>query len=185
MYKLVSQLVIYRNAGEDRILANLARVCRDFEKGEYQKEELVGRILDEIHALLDLATTYGFNQNLWHCYLAYLLGMTETPFTLVSEKVGANDGSVNIFARQDFAVFKQLFDYDFSPMERELGISYFTVIQDYQAVVKESRIYNKSVSEKVIALAKAVDQAQNVDEVFKAVTDFYFRYGVEIGRAHV
>ena len=178
MYKLVSQLVIYRNAGDDRILANLARVCRDFEKGEYQKEELVGRILDEIHALLDLATTYGFNQNLWHCYLAYLLGMTETPFTLVSEKVGANDGSVNIFARQDFAVFKQLFDYDFSPMERELGISYFTVIQDYQAVVKESRIYNKSVSEKVIALAKAVDQAQNVDEVFKAVTDFYFCYGV-------
>ena len=32
------------------------------------------------------------------------------------EKVGANEGSVNNFVQSDFRVFKELFDYDFSPL---------------------------------------------------------------------
>ena len=178
MYRLCSRLIIYRNAADDEILSGLAKACRDFDGGHYDKEELTGRILDQIHRLLDLATTYGFNNNLWHCYLAYLLAMTETPFTLVSEKVGANEGSVNIFAKQDLAIFKQLFDYDFSRLEEGLDINYFTVISHYQAVVKEERVYNRSVSEKVLSLSEAIENAQSVDALYSAVTDFYFRYGV-------
>ena len=118
MYRLTSKLIVYREIGEESILMQLSDVCRAFDRGDYDREELTARVLDQIHRLLDLATRYGFNKNLWHNYLAFLLAMTETPFTLVSEKVGANEASVNHFVKNDLRVFRQLFDYDFGPLEK-------------------------------------------------------------------
>lgn len=178
MYRLTSKLIIYRGIGEDSILFRLADICRRFKTGNYEKEALVTEILDQINRLLDVATRYGFDDNLWHNYLAYLLAMTETPFTLVSEKVGANEGSVNAFARNDLAIFRQLFDYDFSEMEKELGIDCFTVISSYRAVVKQERIFNKSVSDKVRELSRSIERTRTTDEIYEVVTDFYRRYGV-------
>ena len=130
MYNLVSKLIIYRNIGKDSILYRLAEICREFDSGRFDKADLANRILEEIHRLLDIATTYGFDKNLWHNYLAFLLAMTETPFTLVAEKKGAVDGTVNEFAKNDFSVFRKLLDYDFSLMEEELDLSCFSLIQD-------------------------------------------------------
>ena len=149
MHRLTSKLIIYRNIGEDSILFKLADICRRFyegEFGEYDREQLTTDIFAQIHRLLEVSTKYGFDNNLWHNYLAFLLATTENPFTLVSEKVGANEGTVNEFAKNDFAVFKKLFDYDFSPIEEALGTNCFDVIQNYRAVVKKERIFNKSVS---------------------------------------
>lgn len=178
MYELTSKLIIYRAIGKDSILYRLSDIFRRFHGGDYRKEELTSEILDQVNRLLDLATTYGFNHNLWHNYLAYLLAMTETPFTLVSEKVGANEGSVNEFARNDFAIFRQLFDYDFSYIEEELGIHCFSVLENYSAVVKKEQIYNKSVSEKVQELSAAIEKAKGPEELYAVITDFYRRYGV-------
>ncbi|MCI7413326.1 ATP-binding protein [Hornefia butyriciproducens] len=178
MYSLISKLIIYRNIGSDSILFRLADICRRFKAGEYAREELTSEILEQINRLLEVSTRYGFNKNLWHNYLAYLLAMTVTPFTLVSEKVGANDGSVNEFAKNDFAVFKQLFDYDFSAMEKELGIRCFSIIENYRAVVKSSQIFNRNVSEKVQELSESIERTADPEELYRVVTDFYRRYGV-------
>lgn len=178
MYRLTSKLIIYRNIGRDSILFRLSEICQKFEEGNYEKEALITDILDQIHHLLDLATKYGFDQNLWHNYLAFLLATTENPFTLVSEKVGANRGSVNQFARNDFAIFRKLFDYDFSPMEKELGINCFSIIENYQAVGKKEQIFNKSVSEKVQELSRKFAGAKDEEETYRIVTDFYKDYGV-------
>lgn len=178
MYRYTSKLIIYSDLGEDSILLRLADICRRFDGGEYSQTEIISDILREIHRLLDLATRYGFDKNLWHNYLAFLLATTETPFTLVSEKVGANDGSVNLFAMNDLRIFKELFDYDFSPLENALGINCFTVIEHFQAVAKKEQIYNKSVSEKVQELSENLERAQTDEELYAAVTEFYQKYGV-------
>ena len=178
MYRLTSKLIIYRQIPKDSILFRLSDICRRFAEGSYEKEELIGEILDEINRLLDVATKYGFDKNLWHNYLAFLLAMTETPFTLVSEKVGAHEGSVNRFAMNDFAVFRQLFHYDFSRIEEKLGISCFSVISDYHSVGKAERIFNKSVSDKVRALSEAIECSADEKEMFDVVTAFYRDYGV-------
>ncbi len=179
MYQLTSKLIIYRRAiRKNSILYRLADICRRFDQNDYSREELTGEILDEINRLLDVATTYGFNHNLWHNYLAYLLAMTETPFTLVSEKAGPQDGTVNDFARNDFRIFKQLFDYDFSEMEKTLGLTCFSTIENYDAVVKSERVFNRNVSEKVQELSKLIEGARSDDELYDAVTGFYRRYGV-------
>lgn len=178
MYRLISKLVIYRNAGEDSILFRLADICQQFYAGEYIKENLITEIYIEINRLLDIATCYGFDKNLWHNYLAFILAMSENPFTLVSEKTGANEGTVNVFAKSDFLIFKQLFDYNFSEIENALGINCFSIILDYKAVVKSGQISNKSVSEKVQELSEAIENATDEKQIYNIVTGFYRKYGV-------
>ena len=156
MYRLISKLIIYRGIGEESILHCLAQICRRFDEGSYDREELTGEIYEQVHRLLDLATKYGFNRNLWHNYLAFLIATTETPFTLVSEKVGANEGSVNAFALNDFKIFLELFRYDFSKIESALGINCFTILENYSAVGKPERVFNRSVSEKVQELSARI-----------------------------
>lgn len=50
----------------------------------------------------------------------------ENSFSLITERVGELDGTVNHFAKSDFGVFRALFHYDFSAIERDLGIDCFT-----------------------------------------------------------
>lgn len=178
MYRLTSKLVIYRNFGEDSILFHLADICERFSAGTDRKEDLITEIYTQINRLLEVSTRYGFDKNLWHNYLAFLLAMNENPFSLVSEKVGANEGTVNEFARNDFRIFKQLFDYDFSWLEQELEISCFSIILNYKAVVKSEQIYNKSVSQKVQKLSAEIEKASTEEALYRAITGFYLEYGV-------
>lgn len=178
MFREASKLVIYRNLKEDSILFQLAKICEDFESGNYVKEDLNTRIYVEINKLLDVATKYGFDENLWHNYLAYILATNENPFSITCEKVGATNGTVNQFARSDFKIIKALFDYDFSKMEQELGINCFSVVLNYTAVKKVERRYNKNVSDKVQELSKKIEAAKDEEEIFELVTNFYKTYGV-------
>lgn len=178
MYRLTTKLIIYRKINTNSILFRLAEVCRQFNTGSYDAEALTGDVLTEINRLLDVATKYGFNGNLWHNYIAFLLAMTETPFTLVCEKNGASSGSVKEFAKSDLEVFRQLLDYDFKPLEQALGINCFSVIENYQAVEKKEQIYNKSVSEKVQELSREIEKASDGTDMYRIVTAFYKRYGV-------
>lgn len=178
MYRQIAKLVIYRNLEQDSILLRLSDICEQFAEGNYHKEALVNQIYAEIHKLLDISTQYGFDCNLWHCYLAYLLATNENPFSITMEKTGAMEGSVNTFAKGDFAIFKKLFDYDFSALEKELDIDCFSTILHYHAIEKKEQRYNKSVSDKVRVLAKQIDKAESAQEIFQIVTDFYKDYGV-------
>ncbi|MBR0410239.1 MAG: ATP-binding protein [Eubacterium sp.] len=178
MFREVSKLILYRQLGEDSILTNLTRIFKSFDSCHYRSEELITDIYREVKKLLDLGTTYGFDKNLWHNYLTFVLITNENSFSLTSEKVGANDGTVNHFAKNDFQVFMNLFHYDFSPIEETLGIDCFSTLLHYRAIGKKERMYNKNVSIKVQALSDQLAAAGNVDEFFDAVTGFYRDYGV-------
>lgn len=177
MYNLISKLIVYKNI-DDEILLELSRIFREFEQGKQDKDELISDIYTQINNLLSLATTYGFNNNLWHNYLAYLLATTENPFTLVSEKVGKKEGSVNTFVKHDMKIFHELFNYDFTRIEEKLNIDCFTVISNYNAVIKKEQLYNNDVSFKVRELSANIEKTDNIDEMFNIVTSFYEKYGV-------
>ena len=178
MHRQVSKLILYRDLGEDSILRNLARIFQTFESCHYREEELVTDIYRQMKKLLDLGTDYGFDKNLWHNYLTYVLVTNENSFSITCEKHGAHDGTVNHFAKNDFRHFMNLFHYDFRMIEEALGIDCFSTILNYRAISKQERMYNKNVSEKVRALSDVLAAAENVEDLFKAVTDFYRDYGV-------
>lgn len=71
MYKETAKLVLYRSFGEHSILSELSQIFRDFDSGAASNAELIERIYAQIKALLDLATSYGFDENLWHNYLTF------------------------------------------------------------------------------------------------------------------
>ena len=66
----------------------------------------------------------------------------------------------------------------FPRLENELGIDCFTVITNYNAVVKGEQIFNKSVSEKVQELSQAIEQSEDDTELYQIITGFYKTYGV-------
>lgn len=186
MYKLISRLVVYKNLGENCLLEKMADVIREFDSlserqrgiNHIEKESIISKIYTLINELLDIATIYGFDNNLWQNYLAYLLISTENPFSITCEKAGAKEGTVNTFAKSDFKIFKDLFHYDFTRLEQELGINCFSVITNYKAIEKSSTRYNKSVSDKVKIISAQMASAKDENEIFTIVTDFYRDFGV-------
>ena len=177
MYREVAKLIIYGNH-EDTILMKMSDIFKKFDRDEETPDKLISDIYEQIKKILEVATDYGFDKNLWHNYLTFYLITNENPFSLTCEKVGANDGSVNEFAKNDFKVFMNLFNYDFRPIEAALGINCFSLISDYKAIVKKELMYNKNVSEKVQALSLKLETAKDENEFFNYVTDFYKAYGV-------
>ena len=178
MYRETAKLLLYSNLGEDAILTRMAEIFRDWEADAADKPALISRIYAQVKRLLDLATVYGFNRNLWQNYLTFLLMTNENSFTLTAERQGASEGSVNHFAKADFAIFKRLFDFNFGPIEQDLGIDCFTVLTNYTAIPKKAQMYYRTVSEKVQELSRAIDAADSADAVFELVTAHYRDCGV-------
>ena len=178
MYRETSKLLLYSKLGEDSILLRLSEIFYDWDHQACERSALIRRIYVEIKRILDLATTYGFDTNLWHNYLTFVLITNENSFSLTCERVGASEGSVNHFAKADFRIFKNLFDFDFTPIEADLGIDCFTVLSNYRAIPKKAQMYYRNVSEKVRALSAAIEQAKDENEIFDLVTAHYRDCGV-------
>jgi hypothetical protein len=120
MYREVAKLLLYRGLEKNGILLELADIFACWHKGTADAATLTQRIYTQMKRLLDTATLYGFDDNLWHNYLTYVLITNENSFSLTCERVGASDGTVNHFAKNDFKVFKRLFDFDFTAIEQAL-----------------------------------------------------------------
>lgn len=178
MYREIAKLILYGDIKEDTILYQMGEIFRKFETKEVSDAQLTREIYTQIKHLLNLATEFGFDHNLWHNYLTYFMITNENSFSITCEKIGANKGSVNHFAKNDFSAFKALFDYDFFQIEAALGIDCFTSISNYTAIVKKELMYNKNVSDKVQALSLRLEQAADGDAFFDIVTAFYKDYGV-------
>ncbi len=164
MYKELSKLMMYRELGEDSIILKLSDIIRDLSSDEYDKDALISRVYAAVHNLLEIATDYGFDKNLWHDYIAYTLVTNENPFSLTAERAGTVEGSVNNFAREDMRIFMHLYNYDFSNLEEAFGIDCFSTITNYKSVHKRHQVYNRNVSKKVRDISDSI-------EVINAVYD--------------
>ncbi len=176
MYREISRLMLYNRLGSSSVLLRLSRIIRDWKENCFEKDELIEQIYEQVRRILDLGTVCGFDGNLWHCYLTWLLMTDDNPFTRTCERVGSSEGSVNHFVRNDFAVFRRLFDYDFSTIEQDLEIDCFSVLSNYKAVPKRLRMYNQDVSHQVCTLSRAL-AAADVDDMFLLLTSYYKQYG--------
>ncbi len=178
MYKDISNLILYADVTPGNILSNFSDIFKCFSEKNVDKSDLIKKIYAQVKRILEVATNYGFDGNLWQNYLTFLLITNENPFSITCEKVGASVGSVNTLAKHDFEVFYKLFHYDFGEIESELGIDCFSLLTNYKAIAKKELMYNHNVSEKVQALSKKLDAAPDTDTFFDIVTGFYKDYGV-------
>ena len=182
MYQLISKFIVYRNIGKDSILYRIADIIKYYKKGACEKETAASLLLDEAYKIIDLGTKYRFDSDLWVSYITSLLATTENPFTLEAERRGVVNETFKNFALNDFAIFKKLIDYDFAPIENELGIDCFTAIKNYKksnentAGVEYS--YNHNSSKVLKELYDEIKDAKDENALYDTVMTFYKKYGV-------
>ena len=115
-----NELMLYKNMEYGEILKDITFLIDNYESEFYNKEDLRGLLFDCINELLELSVSHGFEGNLWHTYLTFLLASDENAYSTSCEIVGEIEGSLNEIALHDFAIFKEMFDYDFEELENVL-----------------------------------------------------------------
>lgn len=178
MYREIADLFMYGDLDADSILFKIGEIIEEFETTDYDKTKLRREIKTVLKSLLALATDFGFDQNLWHNYVAYFLMMNENPFSLICEKNRVKEGTVTQIVQEDFSAIRRIFFYDFGKIEKELEINSFSLISDYKAVEKKKNIYNWNVSAKVQKLSKELEEAADDKEFYECIIQFYSDYGV-------
>ena len=84
----IDELILYRNLENGAVLYEMAWIMEHYGDEEH-REELRERFFACMHELIDLAGRYGFEKNLWHAYLTFLLVNDENVFSRSCEIRGA------------------------------------------------------------------------------------------------
>lgn len=163
-------LVIYRNLEYQQLFEDMAKLLKEPALGEdhaYKAAGLAGQ-------LIELAVKYGFEGNLWHCFLAFCLANNENAYSTSCEIRGAAGGSLDLLAAADFSIFKELFDLDI----RVLNGPVWEMLAEYRPAQADSKVFNRRIRDRIVNLAVQLEQAENVEAFQRLVVDFYREFGV-------
>lgn len=173
-----NELMLYKNIEYGEILKDITFLIDNYESEFYNKEDLRGLLFDCINELLELSVSHGFEGNLWHTYLTFLLASDENAYSTSCEIVGEIEGSLNEIALHDFAIFKEMFDYDFEELEKSLDADCLKIIMDYKSGNSGGKVFNRRVRDRICDLSRALAATQNVDHFKRTLTQFYKEFGV-------
>ncbi len=174
----VNELMLYRHMEQEKILHDFAFLAGNYDSDYYNKEDLRGLLFDCANEILELAVSHGMEGNLWHNYLTFLLASDENAYSTSCEIVGEISGSINQAALHDCGIFKELFEYDFSELEKELGVSCMSLLQDFRALDGHGSVFNKRVRDRICELSVSLAETKNIEGFKKVLTQFYKEFGV-------
>lgn len=179
----VNELILYKNIEENSILNDMTFLMENYENEYYNKEDLKGLLFDVMNELLELSAEHGFEGNLWHDYLTYLLTSHENAYSTSCEIVGSAEGSINAIALHDFQIFLELFQYDFEPMQKVLGAKALALLWDFKGDNGHGKVFNRRIRDRICELAGHLAKvcgtdAEAAEEFKEIVTQFYKEFGV-------
>lgn len=173
-----NELMLYKNMEHGDILLDMTFLMENYENEYYNREDLRSLLFECVNELLEIAVRYGFEGNLWHAYLTFLLANHENAYSTSCEIVGQVRGSINQIVLHDFEVLKELFDYNFGPMEKTLNAECFSILLDYQNVNAAGKVFNKRIRDRICGLSRSLGEAAGVEEFRDCLTRFYQEFGV-------
>ena len=164
----IRERVIYRNLKHEELLEHMACLMGMAKcDGEPDPFSCAGQ-------LVDLAARYGFEGNLWHCFLALCLGDNENAYTTACEVRGAAGGTLDELAKGDFSIFKALFDFDLTSLSPSFV---WKQLADYRPAVQESRVFNRRIRDRLVKLAVMLGQAEDTESFQNHMVEFYRECG--------
>lgn len=171
-------LILYREFEDGKLFYDITWIMEHYRDAYYNKEDIESLFYECIGRLMELAESHGFTGNLWHNYMAFLLVNNENAYSRACEIRGAVKGSVNQIAAHDFAVLKEVFDFDMG-----LLCSYFAVdcagdILDYSGTDAGGKLFNRRIRDRIRELCDHLERAEDVTSFSDAVTAFYREFGV-------
>lgn len=165
----ISELVIYRKLKHEDLFEDMAGLMGLGKEG--QKADPFACAGE----LVELAVEYGFEGNLWHCFLALCLADNENAYTTTCEIRGNAGGTLDMLAKNDYRIFKALFDYD---LETPEPAAMWKEIAHYRPSRQESRVFNRRIRDRIVDLAVLLEQSEDENEFQSHMAAFYGEYGV-------
>lgn len=165
----ISELVIYRNLKHEELFEDMAGLM-GLGNSEKKADAFVCA-----GQLVELAVEYGFEGNLWHCFLALCLADNENAYTTTCEIRGNAGGTLDVLARSDYRIFKALFDFDIETLQ---PASMWKELADYSPSNQESRVFNRRIRDRIVGLAVLLEQSADEVEFQSHMAAFYGEYGV-------
>ncbi len=172
------EFMLYRGMEDGELLMDMAFLMDNYKNEYYNREDLKELLFETANRLLELSVSHGFAGNLWHTYLTYLLASHENAYSTSCEIIGEITGSINHAALHDFAIFKELFDYDFSDMEAVLGTDCLSLLLCYEGSGGHGKVFNQRIRDRICELAGQLSEAGSDEEFMVTVTRFYGDFGV-------
>ena len=173
----VKELILYRDLENGQILLDMTWILEHLEKKE-QISEVRDRFFSCMHDLVELAGNYGFENNLWHNYLTFLLVNNENIFSTACEIRGVTEGSLLSLARHDFAIFRELFACDFTELERMLQAGVFEEFLHYARTESTGKLFNRRIRDRICELRDQLANAETLEVFTEYMVSFYKEFGV-------
>lgn len=173
-----NELMLYKNMEYGEILSDMTFLMENYDNEFYNREDLRSLLFECVNELLEISVSHGFEGNLWHTYLTFLLANDENAYSTSCEIVGNIEGSINQIARHDFEIMKELFDYDFEPLEKALDAACISVLMNYEKNNERSRVFNRRIRDRICDLSRALGSTETVEEFKERLTQFYQEFGV-------
>ena len=173
----VKELILYRDLENGQILLDMTWILAHLEKKE-QISEVRDRFFSCMHDLVELAGNYGFENNLWHNYLTFLLVNNENIFSTACEIRGVTEGSLLSLARHDFAIFRELFACDFTELERMLQAGVFEEFLHYARTESTGKLFNRRIRDRICELSDQLANAETLEAFTEYMVSFYKEFGV-------
>lgn len=127
--------------------------------------------------LIELAVAYGFEGNLWHCFLAFCMANHENAYSTSCEIVGDVGKTLSKLANHDFAILREMFSWDLERLDGEKD-GVWSLIRSYESISGGSRRFNKRIKDRIVSLAAALEKTADTDSFQASVTEFYREFGV-------
>lgn len=172
------ELMLYKHMEDGQILDDMTFLMENYDNDYYNAEDMKGLLFDVVNQILEMAVSHGFEGNLWHNYLTYLLASHENAYSTSCEIVGEIEGSINRVALHDFVIFKELFDYDFQKMEETWAVDCLSMIQDYSGLSGHGKVFNKRIRDRICELGSNLAKAESAEDFQNTLTQFYKEFGV-------
>ena len=164
-------MILYRNLRYQQLFDDMCSLLKPEEGGARPDAYACAS------QLIDLAVTYGFRGNLWHCFLAFCMANNENAYSTSCEIIGPVGGSLSELARHDFAQVRELFSLDIARLdEAENGI--WSEMKHYENALENSKAFNHRIRDRIVELSVSLENAESDQEFQDIVTEFYKEFGV-------
>lgn len=176
--KNTKDLILYKEFERDEIFYDVTWIIENYKNDYYNKEDIRSLWYESFHKLIELSASHGFEGNLWHNYLTYLLVNNENAYSTACEIKGKVEGSINQLALHDFGIFRELFEFDLNQIETVLGTDCMAILENYTRSEGTGKMFNHRIRDRICNLSKRLEKAGTVEEFKDAVTEFYKDFGV-------
>ncbi len=175
--KSPKNLILYKNFENGKLFYDFAWIMENYNSEYYNREDIEALLFECLNQLMELAVSHGFEGNLWHNFLTFLLVNNENAYSKACEIRGEVEGSLNQIVLHDFAIIKEYFDFDFKIFET-LSCECIQAIMNYEGMSGSGRLFNKRIRNRILELKDKLEKSTSVEGFKNAVTGFYKDYGV-------